>query len=38
MIHADPFDRLLVAKSLLEDMSIVSVDEFIPQYGVQVVW
>jgi PIN domain nuclease of toxin-antitoxin system len=38
MIHADPFDRLLIAQAELENLSIVTVDEFIPQYGVNVIW
>jgi PIN domain nuclease of toxin-antitoxin system len=31
--HRDPFDRLLVATALAEDMSIVSADSHFPQYA-----
>lgn len=37
-IHQDPFDRLLVAQSQLEDLPILTADNFIPQYGVSVIW
>ncbi len=36
--HADPFDRLLVAQSQIEAMPLLSVDEEIRKYDVQVVW
>jgi PIN domain nuclease of toxin-antitoxin system len=35
--HADPFDRMLVAQALLEDMVIVTRDRAIPRYGVRVI-
>lgn len=37
-LHRDPFDRLLVAQSLLEDLPILSVDPQIALYPVEVVW
>jgi PIN domain nuclease of toxin-antitoxin system len=37
-IHRDPFDRLLVAQALEEDLAIVTRDRIIPQYPVQTVW
>ena len=37
-IHQDPFDRLLVAQSQLEDLPILTADNLIPQYGVSVIW
>jgi PIN domain nuclease of toxin-antitoxin system len=37
-IHQDPFDRLLVAQSLLEDLPILTGDKNIPQYPVSVIW
>ena len=37
-LHRDPFDRLLVAQSLLEDLPILSVDPQIVLYPVEVVW
>ena len=36
--HRDPFDRLLVAQALEEELSIVSNDRIFPQYGVRRVW
>ena len=35
--HADPFDRMLVAQALTDDLVIVTRDRDIPRYGVQVV-
>jgi PIN domain nuclease of toxin-antitoxin system len=37
-IHQDPFDRLLVAQSQLEDLPILTADTLIPQYGVSIIW
>lgn len=37
-IHRDPFDRLLVAQALEEDLTIVTRDGLIPQYPVKTVW
>lgn len=36
--HRDPFDRLLVAQALIEDMVIVSKDDILSAYGVTVLW
>lgn len=36
--HRDPFDRLLVAQALEEDLAIVSADPVIAKYGVNRVW
>lgn len=36
--HRDPFDRLLVAQASLEDAVLVSNDERLGAYGVQVAW
>ena len=36
--HRDPFDRILVAQSLVEGMPILSRDEHIAAYGVELVW
>lgn len=35
--HGDPFDRLLVAQALIEDLRIVTVDEVFVAYGVPIV-
>jgi PIN domain nuclease of toxin-antitoxin system len=36
--HKDPFDRLLVAQALAEDISLVSGDAALDAYGVRRVW
>ena len=37
-IHQDPFDRLLIAQSQLEDMPILSGGSEISSYQVEVIW
>ena len=37
-IHRDPFDRLLVAQALEEELVIVTRDRIIPQYEVKTIW
>lgn len=34
-LHADPFDRMLVAQAELEGLTVVTRDENIPRYGVE---
>jgi PIN domain nuclease of toxin-antitoxin system len=36
--HRDPFDRLLVAQSLTENMPLISSDARLDQYGIQRIW
>ena len=36
--HKDPFDRMLIAQAKLKELVILSKDEFIPKYPVDVVW
>ena len=36
-IHRDPFDRMLVAQAMVEEMTIVTRDAAIADYGVKVV-
>lgn len=36
--HRDPFDRLLVAQALEEDLALVSRDEVLEQYGARRIW
>jgi PIN domain nuclease of toxin-antitoxin system len=38
LFHRDPFDRILVAEALRNDITLLSKDEIIPKYGVRVVW
>ncbi|SDJ75485.1 type II toxin-antitoxin system VapC family toxin [Streptomyces indicus] len=35
--HRDPFDRLLVAQAQIEGMTLLTRDQWIPQYDVQVI-
>jgi PIN domain nuclease of toxin-antitoxin system len=37
-LHRDPFDRLLVAQSLLENLPILTSDPDIHQYEVNIIW
>lgn len=36
--HRDPFDRLLVAQALEEDLAVVTADPVFAQYGARRVW
>ena len=38
LIHRDPFDRLLIATALAENMTLITVDENIAQYKVPQIW
>ena len=37
-LHADPFDRILVAQSIVHGMVILTPDEAIAQYAARVLW
>jgi PIN domain nuclease of toxin-antitoxin system len=37
-IHGDPFDRLIIAQSMLEKIPIITGDSVIPRYRVKTVW
>ena len=37
-IHKDPFDRMIIAQSQVEDMHLISKDKNIKKYKVPVVW
>jgi PIN domain nuclease of toxin-antitoxin system len=37
-LHGDPFDRLLVAQAIVENLTVVSVDEIFDQYKVSRIW
>lgn len=37
-VHKDPFDRMLIAQTLSEDMTLITKDENIPLYAVKTVW
>ena len=36
-IHRDPFDRMLVAQAKVEDMTLITHDQYIPQYPIKTV-
>jgi len=36
--HSDPFDRLLIAQALLEEMTVLTADRDFEKYPVQMVW
>ena len=37
-IHKDPFDRMIIAQSKVENMSLISKDKNIKKYKVPIVW
>jgi PIN domain nuclease of toxin-antitoxin system len=37
-IHKDPFDRLIIATALVEDLTIITIDENIHKYEVEWTW
>ena len=36
--HRDPFDRLLLAQAIVEEVPLLSADPWIARYPVEVVW
>jgi PIN domain nuclease of toxin-antitoxin system len=36
--HRDPFDRLLVAQAIHEDLQLVSRDKILDRYGIRRIW
>ena len=36
--HKDPFDRIIIAQSLVEQMAIVGKDEHFEAYGLSLIW
>ncbi|WP_310482537.1 type II toxin-antitoxin system VapC family toxin [Chamaesiphon sp. VAR_48_metabat_403] len=38
LLHRDPFDRILVSQAQIENMTLVTADEVLTQYGVDVLW
>ena len=37
-IHGDPFDRMLIAQAIANEMAIISADKKIKDYPVSIVW
>jgi PIN domain nuclease of toxin-antitoxin system len=38
LVHRDPFDRLLVAQAQIEQMTLVTADEILTKYDVDLLW
>lgn len=38
LVHRDPFDRLLIAQSIQQQMQIVSADQVFTNYPVKLIW
>lgn len=38
VVHRDPFDRMLAAQSVLEDLPLISCDAAMQQFAIEVVW
>lgn len=38
LLHRDPFDRLLIAQSLVEEIPILTADPQFPKYSIEVLW
>jgi PIN domain nuclease of toxin-antitoxin system len=38
LLHRDPFDRILLAQAQIEQMTLVTADEILTQYGVDILW
>jgi PIN domain nuclease of toxin-antitoxin system len=38
LIHRDPFDRMLVAQSMIEELPVISPDRALDRYGVSRIW
>lgn len=36
--HRDPFDRMLVAQAMVEDLVLLTIDRQLGRYGVPVIW
>ena len=37
-LHGDPFDRLIIAQALVDDLTRVTCDQHMPKYGVRIIW
>jgi PIN domain nuclease of toxin-antitoxin system len=38
ILHTDPFDRMLIAQSQIENLSVVTIDPVFAAHGVPVIW
>ncbi|OFX57545.1 MAG: twitching motility protein PilT [Bacteroidetes bacterium GWC2_40_13] len=37
-LHRDPFDRIIVSQGIAEELTIITIDEYIPKYKVKTMW
>ena len=37
-IHNDPFDRLIIAQTKIENLILITKDKIIPKYGIRIIW
>lgn len=37
-IHKDPFDRILISQAIKQNLSIITSDNIISKYSVNVIW
>ena len=37
-VHRDPFDRLLIAQAMTDNLTIITKDEYIEKYDVKTIW
>ncbi len=37
-IHKDPFDRIIIAQAMIENMKICTIDSKIVNYNVEIIW
>ncbi|MGB0930703.1 MAG: PIN domain-containing protein [Chitinophagales bacterium] len=38
LFHRDPFDRLIIAQAMAEDLPIVSIDNKFDRYAITKIW
>ena len=38
LFHKDPFDRIMIAQAIIENIPIISIDPYFQSYPVTVIW
>jgi len=38
LLHNDPFDRIIIAQSMIENLTIISKDNRFKDYGIKIIW
>jgi PIN domain nuclease of toxin-antitoxin system len=36
--HRDPFDRMLIAQAIVEEMKLISRDSSLSEYAIELIW